>query len=63
MIINYKFSIGDTVKIKELGLNGKVTSLWSSKRGNEIQVRYCSNGKYDDVYFFEDELESVKPLP
>lgn len=25
-----------------------------------IQVLYCYNGKFEDVYFFEDELEKEK---
>jgi hypothetical protein len=59
MTIDYKFSIGDIVKIKELELNGRVISVWSGRRGNEIQVIYFCNGKREEVYFFEDELEGV----
>lgn len=59
MTIDYKFAIGDVVKVKELELKGRVTSVWSGRRGNEIQVRHCTNGKYEDIYFFEDELEIV----
>lgn len=59
MTIDYKFTIGQEVMIKELGLKGKVIALFTGRRGNEINVRYCSNGKYDDIYFYEDELEVV----
>jgi hypothetical protein len=58
-IINYKFSIGEKVRIKELDWPGTVISLWSGRRGNEIQVRYCWNGKFEEVYFFEYELEEI----
>lgn len=53
----YKFSIQQYVKIKELDLYGKVIALWTGRRGNEIQVRFCANGKYEEVYFFENELD------
>ena len=55
--IEYKFFVGDKVKIKELSLFGVVMSVWTGRRGNEVQVRFCANGKYDEIYFFEDELE------
>lgn len=57
MLIKYEFCIGDVVKIKELDWPGTVISVWSGRRGNEIQVRYFWNGKAEEIYFFENELE------
>lgn len=57
--IEFKFAIGDWVKIKELNCKGRVLSLWTGRRGNEIQVRYSTDTEYKEVYFFEDELELV----
>lgn len=60
MIIDYKYAIGDRVYIKELETHGRMVSVWSGRRGNEYQVRYCYNGKFEEVYFFEDELAEAK---
>lgn len=62
MTIEYKFSIGQKVWIKELEHIGVVLSVWSARRGNEIQVRYCLNSKFEEVYLFEHELEEVKDV-
>lgn len=59
MTIDYKFAIGDKVKIIDLDLKGIVISLWTGRRGNEVQVRYSTNGKYEEYYFFENELEEI----
>jgi len=59
MNIEYKFNVGEKIKILELGLYGRVKSLWTGNRGNEIQVRFFCNGKSEEMYFYEDELESV----
>ena len=56
-IVEYAFKIGQRVKIKELELPGSVLSLWTGRRGNEVQVRFVANAKYEEVYFFEHELE------
>ena len=62
MEIKYKFSIGELVLIKALETEGRLLSVWSGRRGSEYQVRYCYNGKFEEVYFFEDELESIPIL-
>lgn len=58
--IEYAFELGQSVMIKELEWRGVVTALWTSRRGNEIQVRYFMGGKAEEVYFFEHELEEIK---
>lgn len=62
MIIDYKFALGAMVIIKCLETEGRVVSVWSGRRGNEYQVRYCYNGKFEEIYFFEDEIEEVKDV-
>lgn len=57
MIIEYKFNLLDRVKVTELELTGLVISVWSGKRGNEIEVRVFINGKPEYIYFLESELE------
>lgn len=59
MTVEYKFSIGQEVKIKAIEQKGIVTSLWTGRNGNEIQVRYAGPSKYEQEYFFENELEEV----
>lgn len=59
MNIKYAFGLGQVVRLKELEIKGVVISLYTSRRGNEIQVRYCWNGKYEEVYMFENELEAL----
>lgn len=59
-IIRYAFGIGQTVRVKELELNGLVIGLWTGRMGNEIQVRVFTNGKHDNIYFMENELEDIK---
>lgn len=56
MIINFKFPIGDRVKIKIIEIEGIVLSVWVGRRGEEYQVRYCYNGKFEEIYFFEHEI-------
>jgi hypothetical protein len=57
--VEYKFFIGQEVKIKAITQKGIVTSLWTGRNGNEIQVRYPGPSKYEQEYFFENELESL----
>lgn len=60
MIVSYKFDIGQDVFLKELERPGVVIALYTGRRGSEYQVRYCFNGKYEEVYLFEHELENCK---
>lgn len=59
MTIEYKFAIQQDVIIKAIEWPAKVISLFTGRRGNEIQVRYFYNGKSEEVYLFEDELEAA----
>lgn len=59
-LVHYDFALDTQVNIKKLELEGRVVSLWTGRRGNEYEVRFCCNGKYENIYFFGDELEAVK---
>lgn len=59
MIINFKFSIGDKVEIKEIETKGIVLSAWAGRRGEEYQVRYCYSGRFEEIYFFEHEIVKI----
>jgi hypothetical protein len=59
MRIEYKFYIGQKVRIIEIDHPAFVVSLYTGRRGNEIQVKYFYNGESKEVYLFENELESI----
>ena len=47
-----KFILGERVKIKELGITGRIMSLWITNRGTQYELSYFNNGKAELVYFF-----------
>jgi len=52
--------IGTRVIIKELDkLQGTVKSIWITEKGTQYLVRYFSNSKAEEVYFYEDELKEA----
>lgn len=55
---SFKFNIHDRVVIKELNWTGRVLTIWITEKGTQYQVRYCTNGKFECEYFYEDELET-----
>ena len=59
-MIETKFDRKQKVKIKPLGVEGRVLSIWQTESGLQYQVRYFDNAKAESVYFFEDELEAAE---
>ncbi len=59
MLINFKFSIGEKVKIIDIDWHGTVIALFHGRRGNEVFVRYFLNAKLEETYFFEEELDFI----
>ena len=57
----FKFSIGQNVKLKKLGGDGRIMALQYEgvETGNEYKVRYFNNGEEKFIWFFEDELDSM----
>ena len=56
MTINTKFSIGQKVRIGELGRSGVVIEIYVNEFGTQYRVRYFDNSKPETVTFFEREL-------
>lgn len=57
MRIDFKFEIGDKVKIIDASCRGRVLSLWVTDHGKKYEVRFIINGNVKEVFFFEDEIE------
>lgn len=45
MQVEFTFSIGDTVKLKDLALTGTVTGLLHEQHGQQYRVAWWSNGE------------------
>lgn len=60
--INLKFKLHETVKLPEAihkEINGIVIGIWIVDKAIEYQVRYFWEGKAQEVYFYEWELEKT----
>ncbi len=55
--IEYSFSLGDLVMIKELKVNGYVIGLFTGQYGSEYEVAYFYDGDLKKEYLFETMLE------
>lgn len=53
------FKLGERVKITELEAIGRIKSIWIGDRGVRWEVRYFHNGKAEEIYFYEDEIEKT----
>jgi len=57
---NWKFPILSKVKIKELNVTGLVIAIYITISSLEqYEVRYFSDGAFNVVYFYPDELEEL----
>lgn len=57
--VKFKFNLDDRVKITELDAPGIIKSIWIGDRGVRYEVRYFHNGKAEEVYFYDFELEKI----
>lgn len=59
-MINNKFNIGNFVYIPNVGDKaiGRIIAIWIQSERIEYKVRYFFQGKAEEVYFLEDELEN-----
>jgi hypothetical protein len=55
-VIDNKFNLQDKVKIISLDISGVVISIYIVAKAITYQVRYCWQGKFEEVYFYEWEL-------
>lgn len=56
-MINNKFELSDRVKILPLEYDGVVTAVLMDCLGLGYKVRYFNQGKCEETYFFDWELE------
>ena len=59
MTIDFKFGIGDRVRVTDLGMTGVVKGLVITSRGVEYVVRYVGPNEFLEVSFFDSELEGL----
>lgn len=59
-IIEFNYSVGDEVWIKELERKAKIISLWYTLMGKKYQCRWADQGKFQEEYLFEDEISHKK---
>ena len=57
--MDFKYCIGETVKLTLLGGNGRVLGFRCFGQGPEYNVRYFNNGEEKSVWFYEEELEHL----
>lgn len=59
--MNYTDLIYSKCKIKPLeDLEGIITAVFITKKGVEYQVRYYFDGKQEDTYFLDFEVELIE---
>ena len=52
-----KFNFGDKVIVKQLKAEGRIIAIVIAEVGVRYEVRYFWEGRPEQVYFLEDELE------
>ena len=57
--MEFKYTINQKVKIKELEWTGTVKQICVTERGIQYQVRYFWNMESKEVFFYEEELDPV----
>ena len=60
--IQTEFNIGRRVLIKPYKSEGTVESIWLTRGGLKIEVRYYTATERKCEYFYPDELEFIKEI-
>lgn len=55
----FDYLVGERVKIKVIEVPGLVIGIYVGRRGIEYQIRYCYNGKYEEIYLMTEEIEVI----
>lgn len=55
--IEFKYSIGDKIKISAIGMDGHINGLMVAEDGKEYRVIYWWNGNRTSVWMKEWEIE------
>ena len=60
MTVDFTFEIGQSVKIKAIGMIGVVDSLTIDINGKQYRVVYWNDGSRCSVWMYEWEIEGTK---
>ena len=55
--VEFKYDIGDKVKVKDITVNGRVTGLLKDDEGIQYRVAYWYNGERKSTWMFDWEIE------
>ena len=55
--VQFKYDIGDTVKVRDIGMAGRVDSLSLDSNGELYRVVYWNDGTRNQVWMYDWELE------
>ena len=60
MMAEFKFKLGQKVRIKELEHTGTIRQCLIIAQGIQYEVRYFDRGDAKTVWFYEDEIDEYK---
>ena len=55
--VQFKHDIGDTVKVRDIGMAGRVDALSLDSNGELYRVVYWNDGNRNQVWMYDWELE------
>ena len=58
--VNFKYDICDTVKVRDIGMVGRIDSLSIDSHGELYRVVYWNNGERNQNWMYDWELEPAK---
>lgn len=59
MRVNYKYDLGDKVKIIAVDMPGQVDSLCTSESGNTYRVVFWNNGRRYSDWMYDWEIQKA----
>lgn len=60
MTVDFDYTLGQTVKVKAIGMLGLVDSLSLDMNGKQYRVVYWNDGQRYSVWMYDWELETTK---
>ena len=58
--VNFKYNIGDTVKVLDIAMMGRVDSLSLDTNGEMYRVVFWNNGNRNQIWMYDWELAPGK---
>jgi hypothetical protein len=55
--VNFKYDLQQTVRVKAIGITGKIDSMLTGVNGEEYRVVYWYNGERKAVWMYDWEIE------